>query len=385
MKNIFYLFAAPVILLLACGSPVKQPLDKLIGQRDSLKTLYDSIGMQIAELEQQIAELDTAFKPSMVAVMQVTRGNFDSYFSVQGSVNCDKNALILPEIPGIVRSIFVREGDRVSEGQKLMQIDDVLIREQWQQAELNLSLARDLFARQEALWNQKIGSEVQFLQAKNNMENAEKAVEMVKTQLNKSIVTAPFSGTVDKVNVKIGEMATQMMPVLQIVDLGNMYIEADVSENYLAFVNNGSKVQVLFPGMDTIQSAVKRVSNIIKPENRTFEITVDLPSGNLIKPNLVGSVRLNDYHADSVVIIPSSIIMRDAENREFVFAAISEGELMKAKKVIIESGRAYNGQSIVLSGLSGQEMVVSQGARKLVDGQVIRTGNGTEPVAASRN
>ncbi|MBL7944354.1 MAG: efflux RND transporter periplasmic adaptor subunit [Flavobacteriales bacterium] len=381
MKHTIYLFAVVSAFVMACSAPADPSLEKLISKRDSLKTVYDSIGKAIAEVEKLIAAKDTTLKPPMVGLMQVTRNDFNSYFAVQGSVNCDKNAQVLPEFPGVVRAIYVREGDRVSQGQKLIQIDDELIREQLQQAEINLSLAKDLFAKQEALWNQKIGSEVQYLQAKNAKENAEKGVELIKSQLSKTVVTAPFTGTVDQVNVKIGEMASQMAPLLRIVDLSNMYIKADVSEAYLPQVKSGGVVTVMFPNMDTLTSSIRRVGNVIKPENRTFEVTVDLPSSEWLKPNLVGSVRINDFHADSVVVIPSSLIMRDAENREFVFIAQQEGDVLKAHKVIIESGRSYDGASIVLNGLAGTEMLVSQGARKLVDGQVIRTEEGSKTMA----
>ncbi|MDZ4823198.1 MAG: efflux RND transporter periplasmic adaptor subunit [Flavobacteriales bacterium] len=379
MKIYFPILALTVLIMASCGgnSVADVSLVQLEHKRDSLKARYDSLGKAIAEIEKLIAQKDTAFKPTMVTTVQIGKKDFDSYFMVQGSVNSDRNAQVLPEMPGLIKKIYVKEGDRVSAGQKLAQLDNAVASEQVNQAEINLSLATDLFEKQENLWKQKVGSEVQYLDAKNRKENAQNQLATIKEQLGKYSVTAPFAGTVESIDLKEGELANGMTPLMRIVNLDDTYMKAGVSENYLAVAKQGAAVQVIIPNMDTINSTIARVGNFIKSENRTFEITVNLPVNNLMmKPNLVGAVRINDYHADSAVVLLSSLIMHDAEDRSFVFLLDEKEGKYFAKKTILTTGRNYNGQQEILGGLAGTERIIDKGARKLVDGQEVRIENG---------
>lgn len=373
MKKLFILIPT-LLLMYGCSKKTSDnpELEKLMSLRDSLKSKYEEVGKQLAEVEEQIFQMDTTLKAPLVTLMSLSKGDFSTYFRVQGSVQTDKNAQVFPEIPGLIKTIFVKEGDVVTEGQKLAQIDDNLARIQLQQLELNLQLANDLFEKQEKLWNQKIGSEVQYLQAKNTKSNIEEQIRQMKETLNKYIVNAPFSGTVDQINLREGELGSQMQPLLRVVNLSEMYMKADVSENYIAQVKRGAEVFVFIPNMDTIKTSISRVGNFIKAENRTFEVTVKLPDSEFLKPNLVGSISIADYTVPSTISLKTSLIMHDAEDRPFVFLAVKEGELLRAKKQIIEEGRSYEGYTEVKSGLTGEEQIIEKGARKLVDGQEIR-------------
>ncbi|MFN5619895.1 MAG: efflux RND transporter periplasmic adaptor subunit [Flavobacteriales bacterium] len=374
----FFLAVTTAIIFAACGSSStgNADLDSLIAKRDSLKGLQSNIAKELAAVEEQIALLDTGIKAPAVAVMPVMRQNFKSYFEVQGYVTTDAQANVFPNPmgQGIIKKIFAKEGDRVTAGQKLAQIDDAVTRQMIGQLEVNLAVETENYNRLKKLWDQKIGSEMQVLQARRAKENFEEQIKQVKEQIAQYTITAPISGTVDKIYLKEGEAAAMAspMPVLTILNPGNNYMLADISESYIGIIKEGQNAEIIIPNLDTISTNIALIGNTIKKANRTFEIRMNLPQGNAnLKPNLVGSVRLAEYAADSTVVLPSSLIMKDAEERSFVFI----NDNMKAKKVIVTTGKSYEGQTEILNGLGGGESVISKGARKLVDGQEIRISN----------
>jgi RND family efflux transporter MFP subunit len=377
MKH-FILALTAAILAASCGSngTGNAQLDSLIAKRDSLKNVQSNIAKELAAIEEQIALLDTGIKAPAVAVMPVMRQDFKSYFQVQGYVTTDAQAKVYPNPmgQGIIRKIYVREGDRVSAGQKLAQIDDAVTRQMLGQLEVNLSVETENYNRIKKLWDQKIGSEMQVLQARRAKENFEEQIKQLREQIAQYTITAPISGTVDKIYSKEGEAAAlgTPMPVMTIINPGSNYMLADISESYIGIIQSGQQAEVIIPNLDTISTKISLIGNTIKTANRTFEVRMDLPAGNAnLKPNLVGSVRFADYAADSTVVLPSSLIMKDAEERSFVFI----NDNMKAKKVIVTTGKSYEGHTEILSGLMGGESIISKGARKLVDGQEIRIAN----------
>jgi len=374
----FIIAVVASIILAACGSngTGNAQLDTLIAKRDSLKNVQTNLAKELAAIEEQIALLDTGLKAPAVAVMPVIRQDFKSYFQVQGYVTTDAQANIFPNPmgQGIIRKIFVREGDRVSAGQKLAQIDDAVTRQMLGQLEVNLSVETENYNRLKKLWDQKIGSEMQVLQARRAKENFEEQIKQVREQIAQYTITAPISGTIDKIYLKEGEAAAiaSPMPVMTIINPGNNYMLADISESYIGIIQQGQQGEVIIPNLDTIATQISMIGNTIKKANRTFEVRMNLPSNNPnLKPNLVGSVRFADYAADSTVVLPSSLIMKDAQERSFVFI----NDNMKAKKVIVTTGKSYEGQTEILNGLVGGESIISKGARKLVDGQEIRIAN----------
>jgi RND family efflux transporter MFP subunit len=374
----FFLTLVAALILVACGSngTVNAQLDSLIAKRDSLKGLQSNIAKELATIEEQIALLDTGLKAPAVAVMPVIRQDFKSYFEVQGYVTTDAQANIFPNPmgQGIIKKIYVREGDRVSAGQKLAQIDDAVTRQMIGQLEVNLAVETENYNRMKKLWDQKIGSEMQLMQARRAKENFEEQIKQVREQIAQYTITAPISGTVDKVYLKEGEAAAMgtPIPVMTIINPGKNYMLADISESYIGIIQQGQQAEVIIPNLDTISTKISMIGNTIKTANRTFEVRMDLPQNNAnLKPNLVGGVRFAEYIADSTVVLPSSLIMKDAEERTFVFI----NENMKAKKVIVTTGKSYEGQTEILGGLVGGESIVSKGARKLVDGQEIRISN----------
>ena len=374
----FILALTAAVFAASCGSngTGNAQLDSLIAKRDSLKNVQSNVAKELAAIEEQIALLDTGIKAPAVAVMPVMRQDFKSYFQVQGYVTTDAQAKIYPNPmgQGIIRKIYVREGDRVSAGQKLAQIDDAVTRQMLGQLEVNLSVETENYNRLKKLWDQKIGSEMQVLQARRAKENFEEQLKQLREQIAQFVLTAPISGTVDKIYSKEGEAAAigTPMPVMTIINPGNNYMLADISESYIGIIQQGQQAEIIIPNLDTISTKISLIGNTIKTANRTFEVRMDLPAGNTnLKPNLVGSVRFADYSADSTVVLPSSLIMKDAEERSFVFI----NDNMKARKVIVTTGKSYEGQTEILNGLAGGESIISKGARKLVDGQEIRIAN----------
>ena len=304
----FILALTAALLAASCGSngTGNAQLDSLIAKRDSLKNVQSNLAKELAAIEEQIALLDTGIKAPAVAVMPVMRQNFKSYFQVQGYVTTDAQAKIYPNPmgQGIIRKIYVREGDRVSAGQKLAQIDDAVTRQMLGQLEVNLAVETENYNRIKKLWEQKIGSEMQVLQARRAKENFEEQLKQLREQIAQFVITAPISGTVDKIYSKEGEAAAigTPMPVLSIINPGSNYMLADISESYIGIIEQGQQADVIIPNLDTISTKISLVGNTIKTANRTFEVRMDLPAGNSnLKPNLVGSVRFADYAADSTV------------------------------------------------------------------------------------
>lgn len=374
MKNLFISFftITTIALLAACtGAEQNADLAKLNAQRDSLKAVQRDISVQIQDLDNQIKALSEESDITLVTAYTASTATFEHYFTVYGDLRSDSEALVYPESQGVIKSILVKEGAQVSSGQALMVLDASILQEQVKEVETNLAFANETFKKQESLWKQKIGSEMQFLQAKTQKESLESTLNTLKKQISKSTVVAPFSGVVDLIMPKQGEMASPAMPVIRIVNMQKPYVKADVSEDYLGKINNGTQVQVIFPNIDTLTTTIARIGNYIKPENRTFEITVDVPTEKKLSPNLFASIKINDFRADSAVAIPASLIMLDSSGDRYVWALEKKDDLQLVVKKIITTGMTYNGKTHILTGLMGDETLVNKGAQRVTEGELV--------------
>lgn len=371
MKNLS-IIAVLAVLLSACGSEPQGALDTLRAKRDSLQTNYDELGEEIAQIEDQIALLDSTQKMTSVSARKLTNTKFEHYFTSQANLESEYNALVYPEINGVVTNIFVEEGQNVRKGQRILQMDTDVIRKQIAEVETQYTLAQDIYNRQKNLWDQKIGSEVQYLQAKTNMETLENSLATLRKQVDKGTVTAPFDGIVDEIVPRIGEMGSPAMPVARVVNLSKLYIDADVSENYITTLREGMTAEVLFPGVDTLSASISRIGSYINPENRTFKVRVDLEeSSEFLKPNLFATLRIKDFEKDSTVVLPSGNVLQDFNGNHYVYVLKNPTLNPKAEKRIIELGRSYDGVTHVLNGLESGEYVIEKGARKVVDGETV--------------
>jgi membrane fusion protein (multidrug efflux system) len=372
MKNLIYI--AIVLVMAACGSTTSENTEvgSLIAKRDSLRTEQDKIMAILGELDKQIASLDSTKRRTLVTTIQPHQGSFEHYFEVYGNVDVKRNAVLFPDNPGNVKSIAVKEGQKVTQGQVLMHLDDELIKRNIDEVETNYQLAKTIYEKQAGLWEQKIGSEVQYLEAKARKEGLENSLLTLQKQLEKSTVRAPFNGVVDDIMIKMGEMAAPGMPLLRIIDLSDFHIEADIPENYISTLNNGDKVDVVFPGVDTVEAKLTSIGSYINPNNRTFKILVDIDakSGKFM-PNQLTVLRINDFEVENAVSLPASAIQQDAQGNSFVFVVVEDGNRAVVHKTTIKPGMTYKGSTHILDGLKGDEQIIDRGSRSVRDLQEV--------------
>lgn len=375
MKRIVLTLSSIALLATACKEP-KSDLDQLSEyrqERDSLVTLKDEINSRLIVLDEEINKLDTTKRLTLITALPVSKDTFEHFFTVLAEVNAARNVLIYPEAQGVIESILVKEGQSVRKGDLLIAIDADILRNNIVELESQLELATTIYNKRQTLWDQNIGSEVEYLQAKNNKESLEARLKALKAQYELSQVRAPFDGYVDDLPAKQGEMASPAMPLLRLIALDEVYLKGDVSERYLKQVKAGTYVDVAFESVGVrLPATISQVGNYIKPENRTFQIRIDLPNEQgLLKPNLLASVYIRDYKSDEATVLPNRVIQQSPDGRSFVYL-FEEGD-KKGKGVIvrryIETGMSYNELTEVRSGLKGGEQVVDKGARSVKEGQ----------------
>ena len=367
---------AIAIIVTACDPGTDQTqIEKLKSERDSLKNARTEITEKIASLEATIASQDTSrqVRITNVTTIDLAPQTFEHFFTVQGMVESDQNAQIFPEAAGKITSIKVNEGDKVKKGQVLLTIDNKIVGNQIDEVKSRLSLAEIVFKKQSSLWDQKIGSEIQFLEAKNNYESLKQNLEALQSQLALYSIYAPFSGVIDEIFPKEGEMAAPQMPAFRLVNTDNMYIKSDVTERYLSSLKAGDEVNVSFPGIGLKQSTtIERLGSFINPNNRTFKVRLSLKNEEgKLKPNLLAELKIRDYVADSTVVMAASLVQMTPSGEEFVYAL----EDNKAKKLTVTTGMTYNGQVEILNGLSGTETLIDKGARSIKNGDTVNVQN----------
>lgn len=382
MRKIYTLLLATIILS-SCGDKKEQSLETVIAsqdlvqiraKKDELNGKQLELSNQIKQLNDEIAKLDTNKKVPQVSTFKLKEENFIHYLELQGSVQTKMNVLISPEMNGVLTAIYVKEGQSVRKGQILAKIDDNGLSNQLAQLKVQAALAKTTYERQKRVWDQKIGSEIQFLQAKANHEAQTNAVAQLEKTLAKINITAPFSGVIDDVIIEQGNLVTPGMGVFRIVNLNNMYIETDVPESYITSVKKGEDVEVEFPILGKkMQSIIRQAGNFINPANRTFKVEVLVPNkdGN-IKPNLTAKLKINDYSNENAILIPQSIISENAKGEQYIFVVENiKDKIGVAKKAIIETGKTQGDYIEVISGLSKGLEVVEEGARSVKDKQEV--------------
>lgn len=355
-------------------------LTEIRKKRTELDTKQLQIAAQIEQLNKKISELDTTEKISLITSLSAKNEFFKHYLELQGDVKTKQNVLIYPEMPGILEQVFVKEGDKVTKGQLLAKIDDGGLAQQLAQMEASSQLAKTTFERQKRLWEQKIGSEIQYLQTKTNYETQKNAVDQMKRQLEKSSIVAPFDGVIDDV---IKEQGTVVAPgpgseIFRIVNLENMYIETEVPESYLPNVKKGADVDVYFPILNQhISTKIKQSGNFIDPANRTYKIQIDIPNkNNTVKPNLTSKLKINDYTNSEAILIPQSIISENAKGEQYVYLIKDlNDKIGKAHQTIIKTGKTQGDIIEVLEGISVGDLIINDGARSIKNGQKIKIAN----------
>jgi membrane fusion protein (multidrug efflux system) len=374
MKTIKLGVAVTVVLFLmfSCSSNKQAQLSKLKQQQtvisDKIKTLE--------------AELSTEKKGSLnpekfkfVGLKPVSSNTFDHYIRVQGKLDGDQNAAVFAEAPGTVSSKFADVGQKVTKGQVLAQIDDQQYRSQMQGLETQYKFASDLYDKQKRLWDQKIGSEVQYLQSKTNKESLEKQISSLKQQVDKFKIKSPIDGTIEECNIKVGGVVSPdpRLAAYRVVAFKNLKVSAEVSEAYSAKVKIGDKLLVLFPDINKqFETKVDFVSKYINPVNRTFMIETKILDGiQDLKANMIAIIQINDYHTDKAIQVPMNVIQTD-QVESYVYVVRPKDKYNAAFKQQVVLGNSYNGVAEVLKGLAIGDKVISVGYQELVDGEYVR-------------
>lgn len=385
MKKIITLIALST-LLISCGNKEEKitvatliengDVTAMQERRDALATEQLIINNEIKELNSKLKELSPEGKLPLITAITAKEELFNHFVELQGSVETDQNIVVTPEMSGVLQRIYVKEGQRVSKGQTLAVIDDGGLGQQLAQMQVQADLAKTTFERQERLWNQKIGSEIQYLQAKSSYEGQLNAINSMKQQVGKATVKAPFSGTIDDVITEQGSVvAAGQSQLMRIVSLNNMYVKTDVPETYITDVVKGKDVELFFPVLGkTINAKVGQTGNYINPNNRTYNVEIDIPNKDKsIKPNLTARLKINDYTNESAIMIPQSIISENSEGEQFVYKLDSiSSDKATASRVIIKTGKTQGDVIEVIEGLSNGDRLIQEGARSVKDGQEVK-------------
>ena len=343
---------------------LEQKRSRLVGQIEELRN-------ELSLVTGALNRLDTTKKRAMVSVLTVKPREFKHRISLQSIVKTDQNILLQPEIMGAVSSIYVREGQNVKKGQILLRIDDGGLKQTIRLQEVQTALAKTIYDRQERLWNEKIGSEIEYLQAKTNYESQNSQLAQLNKQLEKAVVRAPFTGKVDDIMVEVGQVVSPgAMPLLRIVSTQKMYVEADVPERYLTTVSKGTPVRVDIPVLSTsFDALISHRATHVSTENRTFRVTVDIDPNINVNPNLLSTLHIFDYINPQALLIPGSVISENASGKEFVFVINMNNQ---AQKVFIQTGYSENGMVEVIQGLEDGATIISEGARLVKENQPVQ-------------
>jgi len=373
------------LVSVSCQSKSSASIDELIASNDEallrakrteLSAQRSLLDADIKRLDVVIASLDKSTSLPLVATYEVTPQEFNHFTSFQGTVKTMKNINVYPEIPGQLLEVMVVEGQKVEKDQVLARIDDGGLLAQLAQAKSQLLLAETVFNRQERLWSQNIGSEIQFLQAKTQFESAEKAVDALSLQAEKSVVRAPFDGTVDQIFKEPGTIVAPGMgsELFRVVNIDEVYVEVDVPETHITSISEGSKVRVNLSAIgEEIDARISRVSKVINPSNRSFSVEVPLENkSGFIRPNLMASVAINDYSNKSAIMIPQSVVSENAEGKQYCFALEKSAEGYVAKRLIIETGKTSEDFIEVLEGVENGALLITEGAKKVSDNQPVK-------------
>jgi len=372
MRN--WIIVLAVLFLASCSSKVDQK--SVRDQIAAYKKEIADLNKKIETLEQELATMDpgeNATSAVAVEVFELSFEPFKHYIDVSGSAEAVREAFISPEVGGQIREIYVNEGDYVERGKLLAKLNTEITESSIEELKSGLDLATTVYEKQKRLWEKGIGSEIQYLNAKNNKESLEQKLVTLQAQLDMSLIKSPVSGIVDEIYKKKGELAVPGMQLMQIVNLEEVYINADVPESYLAHVNEGEKVKVEFPVYPemNIETPIYRKGNVINPNNRTFSIQLKISNPDkLLKPNILSVIHINDFSADSALVVPSVLIKQDISGY-YVYSVREISGKMIAKKAYIQLGKSYLDKTMVISGLQPGEKIIVQGYTMVSDGSEV--------------
>ncbi len=375
MKSVKLLTILFISGLLAYGCGSSQAAGDKLAELEAKKAQLAELQDEIETLESELiesGELTVQVNKVLVSAIKVEPQSFTHKVEVRGGIESKKNVTLMAESMGRIVDIKISEGDRVNKGQSLVQLDASVLRNNIAEVETGLELAIEVYQRQERLWEQNIGTEIQYLQAKNNKESLESKLATLKSQLRLYTITAPFSGVVDLIPVKEGEMAQPGLPVVRMVNPKSMYISAEVSESFLGKFNVGDVVEIYIPSLDKdMKSSISAVGQVINPENRTFKLDIDLPtSSGELKANQVVVLTLVDYENETAYTLPTKLIQSDSRG-QYVYQIVNTDGITMATKARVKAGVSYNNETEIVDGLEMGQMIAFQGYRELSEGAIV--------------
>jgi len=369
MKKITLFAGILLILLLSCNTDKKAKLE-------NLKKKQDKIAEQIKALEKELnseGNNSNDEKIKLVTIQEIKTQAFNHFIEVQGKLDGDENVTVTSKNIGVVNAIYVKEGDAVKKGQLLASLDAQILYQSLEEVKTQLDFATNLYNKQKSLWDQKIGSEVQFLTAKNNKESLENRLKTLQEQINMMKITSPINGTIEEMPVKIGQSMAPGIPAFRVVNFSKVKIMADIAEAYTAKVSKGDSVIIYFPDIDLeIKDKIDFASKYINPINRTFTVEIRLNPGKYeLRANMVTVVKIADYSSDQAVVIPVNMVHSD-NSGTYVFVSESVNGKLIAKKRMVKQGVSYNGIVEIIEGLKEGDKIITTGYQDIEDGQLIK-------------
>ncbi|MFN5890568.1 MAG: efflux RND transporter periplasmic adaptor subunit [Bacteroidota bacterium] len=379
MKNIAYISLISVGAMLgACGdgagnkSDKQAQLEKLKKELNGLENKTIKLKEEILILENELGKGDGANNSKMVEIETVKPSNFSSYIVLEGVADADQSTVAMAKVPGTVTAVLVQPGASVRAGQILAKIDNSAINQGRAELENRLVFANTVFDKQKRLWESGIGTEIQYLTAKNQKEALEKSLATLDAQIDMYNIKSPIAGTIESVDLRIGQTAAPGIPAFRVVNMSNIKVTTEVAETYSKKIKTGDNVLIQFPSIQkTVESRVSFASKFIDPMNRTFKIEVRLGAIENLKPNMVAKIKITDYHSKNAISVPTNAIQR-TENGEFVMVAeLNDKKDFVAKKLQIVSGKSSDGRTEILSGLKESDNIIVVGFQELNEGQIV--------------
>lgn len=374
-KHVITLLAVAVIFASCGGGSSTGKKEEIQTQLDEKRTALEVIRKEIADLELELSKLDSskAVSGKPVRITALSLVTFEHSIDIQGRVDASESVSVGPQMPGLVKRVYVQAGDKVSAGQVLAELDADAMTQQLASLKTQRDLAKQVYDRQKNLWDQKIGSEIQFLQTKAQYDAIESQVKAVQEQINMSKLLAPMAGVVDAVNIKAGELAAPGYSNVVLVNTSKLRVKAEVAESYITKVKTGSAVSVYLPDAEkTIPTKVTYAGKMINSINRTFNVEVALASNEEnVAPNMIAVLKISDYKNDSAIVVPLSIIQQNATGANYVYVAVQKGNNLSAEKRVVTYTWTYNGMAEITSGLKIGDQLITEGSTDLNEGDLV--------------
>jgi membrane fusion protein (multidrug efflux system) len=364
MKKLLYI---PAILIMAACNQPKEGKDAKVAELAKLKTQQADLNAKITKLQAEVGTQDSV-KSTVVNIEEIKPGSFTNYVQLQGRIDAQDNVVAYPQASGTITGLYVKAGQHVSKGQVLAQLDNSVLLQNIAQAQAQATLAQTVYQRQKNLWDQKIGTEVQFLQAKSNYEASEKQVGSLKQQSNMYRITSPISGTVDQMDLKLGQIASPGATGIRIVNADILKVKADVPESYASSIHQGDNVKIVVPDAnDSLVAKVSFAAKVIDAASRSFGVEIKLPQRSTLRPNMTAVIKIANYTKSNTIVIPLNTIQR-SEAGDYVFVADNG----TAKRKNVKLGTSYGGQIEILSGLATGDKLITAGGSEVEDGDKIK-------------